>query len=143
MCVVCYNVNGIHSTGNRWERLLIFCAVWNTQHGFPEVSFLDNQNSTCQKHIRYKWSPKVIKTYYRLHQLFLHGALWWTQKETKTFGGKFFMLPCCTTETGNSFCSGQNILWNKIYSTSWIIFFFFPKIYPVYIRTIPLNLPLP
>jgi hypothetical protein len=34
---VCYNVNGIHSTGNRWELLLIFCAVWNTQHGFPEV----------------------------------------------------------------------------------------------------------
>jgi hypothetical protein len=26
----------IHSTGNRWERLLILCAVWNTQHGFYE-----------------------------------------------------------------------------------------------------------
>ena len=37
MYVVCYNVNGIHSTGNRWERLLIFCVVWNTQHGFHEL----------------------------------------------------------------------------------------------------------
>ena len=57
MCVICYNVNGIHSIGNRSQvgEIIDFLCPMKYTARLPwsaRSTFLTNQNSTCRKNIR-------------------------------------------------------------------------------------------